>query len=192
MLLLLSAPLFAVAAWRIKRDSPGPVFFVQERLGKNMDSFLLYKFRTMRVGTDPTPHREYLEQIMSPGAVPLAENGNLYKLERSDVVTAAGSWLRRTSLDELPQLLKSSGGRCHSLDHGRASVRDRAVQPHHFDRFLVPAGMTGLWQVSARAHATFKEALDLDAAYARSWSLRFDLSLLARTPWAIVRGGETR
>ena len=193
MLLLLSAPLFAVAAWRIKRDSPGPVFFVQERLGKNMDPFLLYKFRTMRVGTDPTPHREYLQQIMSPGAVPLAENGNLYKLERSDVVTAAGSWLRRTSLDELPQLLNVIRGEM-SLVGPRPCIpyETELFEPHHFDRFLVPAGMTGLWQVSARAHATFKEALDLDAAYARSWSLRFDLSLLARTPWAIVRGGETK
>ena len=64
-------------------------------------------------------------------------------------------------------------------------------EAHHFDRFLVPAGMTGLWQVAARAHATFKEALDLDAAYARNWSFRLDLSLLARTPAVIVRTKET-
>ena len=64
-------------------------------------------------------------------------------------------------------------------------------EPHHFDRFLVPAGMTGLWQVAARAHATFKEALDLDAAYARNWSFGLDLWLLARTPGAVVRSRET-
>ncbi len=64
-------------------------------------------------------------------------------------------------------------------------------EPHHFDRFLVPAGMTGLWQVAARAHATFKEALDLDAAYARNWSLRLDLWLLARTPPTLFRGKGT-
>jgi lipopolysaccharide/colanic/teichoic acid biosynthesis glycosyltransferase len=65
------------------------------------------------------------------------------------------------------------------------------LEPHHLDRFLVPAGMTGLWQVAARAHSSFREALDLDAAYARDWSLGLDLSLLARTPGALVRGRET-
>jgi exopolysaccharide biosynthesis polyprenyl glycosylphosphotransferase len=193
VLIILSSPVFAIAAWRIKRDSAGPVLFAQERLGRNMEPFTVYKFRTMRVGTDPTPHREYLRQIMSPGAVPLAENGNLYKLERSDVVTGIGSWLRRTSLDELPQLINVIRGEM-SLVGPRPCIpyETELFEPHHFDRFLVPAGMTGLWQVSARAHATFKEALDLDAAYARSWSLRFDLRILARTPWAIVRGGETK
>lgn len=190
--LVVTAPLLAIAAWRIKRDSPGPVLFRQERVGKNMEPFTLYKFRTMRVGTDPEPHREFLREIMDPGAVPSAENANLYKLERRADVTRVGSWLRRTSLDELPQLLNVVRGEM-SLVGPRPCIayEMELYEPHHFDRFLVPAGMTGLWQVAARAHATFKEALDLDAAYARNWTLRLDLRLLARTPWVIVRGRET-
>jgi exopolysaccharide biosynthesis polyprenyl glycosylphosphotransferase len=192
LLLILVAPLFAAAAWRIKRDSPGPVLFAQERLGKNMEPFTVYKFRTMRVDTDPEPHREYLQSIMTSGAVPLAESGNLYKLERPDAVTSVGAWLRRTSLDELPQLINVIRGEM-SLVGPRPCIpyETELFEPHHFDRFLVPAGMTGLWQVSARAHATFKEALDLDAAYARSWSLRLDLRLLLRTPYVMVRSRET-
>ena len=191
-ILILASPLLAVVAWRIRRDSPGPVFFRQERLGKSMEPFMVYKFRTMRVDTDPEPHREYLRAIMDPGAVPAAENANLYKLERPDDVTRVGSWLRRTSFDELPQLLNVIRGEM-SLVGPRPCIayETELFEPHHFDRFLVPAGMTGLWQVAARAHATFKEALDLDAAYARNWSLRLDLRLLARTPWVIVRGRET-
>jgi len=191
-ILVISAPLFAFAAWRIRRDSPGSVFFRQERLGKDMEPFTVIKFRTMNVGTDPAPHREYLQAIMNPGAVPSSENGNLYKLNRADAVTSVGAWLRRTSLDELPQLLNVIRGEM-SLVGPRPclSYETELFEPHHFDRFLVPAGMTGLWQVAARAHSTFKEALDLDAAYARHWSLGLDLRLLARTPWVMVRGKET-
>jgi lipopolysaccharide/colanic/teichoic acid biosynthesis glycosyltransferase len=192
-ILVVTSPIFAFAAWRIKRDSAGPVFFRQERLGEDMETFTVLKFRTMTVGTDPAPHREYLKAIMDPSAVPTSANGYLYKLDRPDAVTGPGSWLRRTSLDELPQLLNVIRGDM-SLVGPRPCLAYEAelFEPHHFDRFLVPAGMTGLWQVAARAHATFKEALDLDAAYARNWSLGLDLRLLARTPWVMVRSRETR
>jgi lipopolysaccharide/colanic/teichoic acid biosynthesis glycosyltransferase len=127
---------------------------------------------------------------MDVSALP-AEN-NLYKLSRPSDVTPAGGWLRRTSLDELPQLINVLRGEM-SLVGPRPCIpyETEMYEPHHFDRFLVPAGMTGLWQVAARAHATFKEALELDAAYARNWSLRLDLWLLARTPPVLVRRRET-
>jgi lipopolysaccharide/colanic/teichoic acid biosynthesis glycosyltransferase len=100
--------------------------------------------------------------------------------------------LRRTSLDELPQLINVIRGEM-SLVGPRPCIayETELFEPHHFDRFLVPAGMTGLWQVAARARATFKEALDLDAAYARSWSLGLDASLLLRTPRALLRDKAT-
>jgi exopolysaccharide biosynthesis polyprenyl glycosylphosphotransferase len=179
--LLLTAPLFAYIAWRIKRDSPGPVFFRQKRLGQNQREFTALKFRTMKVDADASAHREYIEQTMDPRIAPAA-NG-LYKLQRDDAVTPVGRWLRRTSLDELPQLINVLRGDM-SLVGPRPCIDYETAHflPHHFDRFLVPAGLTGLWQVTARAHATFKEALDMDVAYARGWSLGLDLRLLARTP----------
>jgi exopolysaccharide biosynthesis polyprenyl glycosylphosphotransferase len=188
--LILVAPLFALIAWRIKSDSSGPILFRQERLGEGQRPFVLLKFRTMSVNTDAELHREYVRGIMDVSALP-AEN-NLYKLSRPSDVTPAGGWLRRTSLDELPQLINVLRGEM-SLVGPRPCIpyETEMYEPHHFDRFLVPAGMTGLWQVAARAHATFKEALELDAAYARNWSLRLDLWLLARTPPVLVRRRET-
>jgi len=190
IVLLVSLPFFAWVAFRIKRDSPGPVFFRQVRLGQGQRTFTLFKFRTMTIDADDGPHREYIRQIMDAGASP-AENG-LYKLERHEDVTRVGRWLRRTSLDELPQLINVIRGEM-SLVGPRPCIpyETELFEPHHFDRFLVPAGMTGLWQVSARARATLKEALDLDAAYARNWTLGLDLWLLARTPLTLFRGGAT-
>jgi exopolysaccharide biosynthesis polyprenyl glycosylphosphotransferase len=190
VLLALTAPLLLVIAWLIRRDSPGPVLFRQTRLGMDMEQFTLLKFRTMREGTDDAPHREYLEQIMSVDALPVGNN--LYKLDRSGEVTRTGRWLRRTSLDELPQLLNVLRGDM-SLVGPRPSIpyELELCAPHHLERFAVPAGLTGLWQVEARAHSTFREALDLDAAYARGWSLGLDLRLLLRTPLLMFRKRET-
>jgi exopolysaccharide biosynthesis polyprenyl glycosylphosphotransferase len=188
--LLVSAPLLAWIAWRIKRDSPGPVLFRQVRLGEAQRQFTMLKFRTMTVGTNDAPHRAYIREIMDTAAVPVSNN--LYKLERADDVTRVGAWLRRTSLDELPQLINVIRGDM-SLVGPRPCIpyEVELFEPHHLDRFTVPAGMTGLWQVTARARATFKEALDLDAAYAQSWSLRLDASLLARTALALIRDKAT-
>lgn len=188
--LLVTAPLLAVVAVLIKRDSPGPAFFRQTRLGKDMREFTLLKFRTMRVDADDSPHREFIASTMSASASPSASG--LYKLERRDTVTGVGRWLRKTSLDELPQLVNVLRGDM-SLVGPRPclSYETEHFAPHHFDRFLVPAGITGLWQVSARAHSTFGEALDLDVLYAHSWSFGLDLSLLARTPLQLLRSDAT-
>ena len=184
------SPLFLYIAWSVRRSSPGEVFFRQERLGENMKPFELLKFRTMEVDTDDAPHREYMRSIMDTSQTPAANN--LYKLDRGDAVTDVGAWLRRTSLDELPQLINVLRGDM-SLVGPRPCMayESELFEPHHFDRFLVPAGMTGLWQVTARARTTFKEALDLDAAYARDWSLRLDLKLMMRTPVAVFRARGT-
>jgi exopolysaccharide biosynthesis polyprenyl glycosylphosphotransferase len=189
-LIVLTAPLMGVIALLIRRDSPGPVLFRQTRLGYDMREFTFLKFRTMRTGTDEGPHREYLRTIMSPSATP--EPSNLYKLDRSDDVTRVGRWLRKTSLDELPQLFNVFWGDM-SLVGPRPTIpyELELYAQHHFERFLVPAGLTGLWQVEARAHSTFGEALDLDVAYARSWSLGLDLRLLLRTPKLMLRRKET-
>ena len=188
--LLITAPLFAVVAVLIRLDSDGPVFFRQTRLGLEMREFSVLKFRTMRIDTDVEVHRAYIERTMSPTAAPNA-NG-IYKLDRSDSVTRVGRWLRKTSLDELPQLVNVLRGEM-SLVGPRPCIgyETRGFSPHHFERFLVPAGLTGLWQVTARAHSTFGEALDMDVAYARGWSLGLDLRLLCRTPIQLLRSRGT-
>ena len=135
-----TAPLFAFIALRIKLDSPGPVFFRQTRLGPRHARVHLLKFRTMTVDTDAAEHRAYIRETMTAAAAPRA-NG-LYKLDRSGSVTRVGRWLRRTSLDELPQLINVLRGDM-SLVGPRPvpRVRDASTsQPHHFERFLVPAG----------------------------------------------------
>jgi len=188
--LFLTAPLFAFIAFRIKRDSPGPVFFRQERLGLNTKPFTVLKFRTMRCDIDDQEHRDYIRATMTADAVPLA-NG-VYKLNRDNVVTPFGQWLRKTSLDELPQLLNVLRGEM-SLVGPRPCIEYETeyFAPHHFERFLVRPGLTGLWQVVARAHSTFGEALDMDVAYVRGWSLWLDVTLLCRTPLQLLRGGST-
>jgi exopolysaccharide biosynthesis polyprenyl glycosylphosphotransferase len=188
--LLVTAPLFALFAVLIKRESEGPVFFRQRRLGYDMREFTALKFRTMHVSVDDRPHREYIRQTMSSDAE-VGQNG-IYKLQRDDAVTSVGRWLRKTSLDELPQLINVLRGDM-SLVGPRPCLSYEVdhFAPHHFDRFLVPAGLTGLWQVRARGRSTFGEALDMDVMYARGWSLGLDFKLLCLTPLQLVRGRAT-
>jgi len=151
----------------------------------NSRPFDMLKFRTMHADTDAAAHREYIEMAMDRGLAP-NDNG-LYKLDRNDSVTHAGRWLRRTSLDELPQLFNVFRGDM-SLVGPRPCLayETEFFEPHHFERFLVPQGITGLWQVEGRGLMTPREALDLDVAYARDWSLRLDVSLIVRTFWQVV------
>ena len=184
--LIALAPLFAYIALRIRLDSDGPVFFRQTRLGTNMKEFTALKFRTMKVDTDQSVHRAAVRLSSSGGADP--ERAGMYKLERSDAVTGFGRGLRRTSLDELPQLINVLRGDM-SLVGPRPCIpyETENFEPHHLERFAMPQGITGLWQVTARANCTFLEALDMDVAYVRGWSLGLDLRLLLRTPLQLLR-----
>jgi exopolysaccharide biosynthesis polyprenyl glycosylphosphotransferase len=184
--LILTAPLFAFVALRIRLDSPGPVLFRQTRLGREMHEFTALKFRTMKVDTDNSAHRDYIAEIMSASAE--AGANGLYKLDRSDSVTGFGRWLRKTSLDELPQLWNVLRGDM-SLVGPRPCIPYEVehFRPHQLERFQMPQGITGLWQVTARANSTFGEALDMDVAYVRGWSLGLDLRLLLRTPFELLR-----
>ncbi len=185
-LLLVTSPVFLIAAIKIKFESPGPIFFRQTRLGLNQHPFTALKFRTMKVGTDTLEHREYIKNTMTANAQ-INANGT-YKLDRAADVTPFGRLLRKTSLDELPQMINVLRGEM-SLVGPRPCIdyETEFFQPHHFDRFLVPQGITGLWQVTARANSTFGEALEMDVAYVRGWSLGLDLRLLFRTPFALLR-----
>ena len=158
----------------------------QKRLGLNMREFTALKFRSMWSDTDASEHRAYIEQTMNSSAQ-LGENG-LYKLDREQAVTPFGQWLRKTSLDELPQLVNVLRGDM-SLVGPRPCIpyEVKNFQPQHFERFLLPAGLTGLWQVTARAYSSFGEALDMDVAYVRGWSFGLDLRLICRTPLQVLR-----
>jgi exopolysaccharide biosynthesis polyprenyl glycosylphosphotransferase len=184
--LLLTAPLWGYLAWRIRRDSPGPVLFRQTRLGLGMRPFTALKFRTMKVGTRDDEHRAYISRTMTASAT--AGSNGMFKLDRDDAVTPVGRWLRKTSLDELPQLLNVLRGDM-SLVGPRPCLayETEHFEGHHFERFNLPPGITGLWQVTARANSTFGEALEMDVAYVHGWSLGLDLRLLFRTPLALLR-----
>ena len=116
--LVVLAPLFVWAAWRIPRETPGPMFFRQTRLSSNMREFTMLKFRTMKVDTDESLHHDYIDHAMNGDGSQTVDAGELYKVDRGDVVTPTGRWLRRTSLDELPQLVNVLRGEM-SLVSGR-------------------------------------------------------------------------
>jgi exopolysaccharide biosynthesis polyprenyl glycosylphosphotransferase len=183
--LAMLSPLLAYIAIRIKRDSQGPVFFRQTRLGRNQREFEALKFRSMRPDADTSVHQKLIADLMNADST-ATENG-AFKLVDDPRVTKIGAWLRKTSLDELPQLINVFKGDMSLVGPRPCIPYERDMfEPHHFDRFLVPAGITGLWQVTARARSTFREALDMDVAYARGWSLSLDLRLLCRTPWQVL------
>jgi lipopolysaccharide/colanic/teichoic acid biosynthesis glycosyltransferase len=145
----------------------------------------------MYADTSPDAHRDYIRRVMDTQVS--SETGGVYKLERDDAVTRVGRWLRKTSLDELPQLINVLRGDM-SLVGPRPCIpyETEHFEPHHFERFSVPAGITGLWQVKARARTPFAEALEMDVLYARSWSFGFDVLLLLQTPVQVFRPRATR
>ncbi len=190
--LLVLAPLMIVIALSIKLSSPGPMLFRQVRVGKDRRSFVMLKFRTMTHDNDDSAHREYVSRLLTEEAPPDGGSPGLYKLANDPRVTTVGRWLRKTSLDELPQLVNVLRGDM-SLVGPRPCIPYEVEHfaPHHLERFAVPAGLTGLWQVTARAHSTFREALDMDVAYARAACVSLDLRLLFRTPLQMVRQRQT-
>jgi lipopolysaccharide/colanic/teichoic acid biosynthesis glycosyltransferase len=192
--LIVLAPLLAVLALAVRFTSPGPVIFSQRRLGRDERPFTMYKFRSMTAGNSDAIHRAYVSRMLTagqtagPAAGQAAEPG-LFKLEHDPRVTRLGAWLRRTSLDELPQLVNVIRGDM-SLVGPRPVL---AWEAELFSdaaraRFRTRPGLTGLWQVSGRARLSMPQALELDVEYVRRQSLWLDLTILARTLPAMRRG----
>ena len=178
-ILTLTAPLFAFVAWRIRRYDGAPVFFRHERIGRNGVPFGCWKFRTMGVNAD-----ELLAQLLAERGV----DGAIFaKLKDDPRITPPGRWLRRLSLDELPQLFNVLVGHM-SLVGPRPQV---AAEVAEYDetmarRLHVKPGMTGLWQVSGRSDLPLQDAIRLDTYYVENWSMLRDLSILFRTPLAVL------
>jgi len=180
--LILLSPLLVVAAVIVRLTSPGPALFRQTRLGRGQQPFVLYKFRTMYAGSSDDVHRQYVVQLLTLDQPPTGGRRGLYKLEDDARITKVGRLLRRTSIDELPQLFNVIRGEM-SLVGPRPALpwESELIGPEHARRFLVSPGLTGLWQVSGRNSLTMKEGLDLDIEYVDRRSFGLDLAILART-----------
>ncbi|MER5757101.1 exopolysaccharide biosynthesis polyprenyl glycosylphosphotransferase [Streptomyces sp. NPDC002088] len=178
--LLVLAPVLLVVAAAVKLSSRGPVLYLHERIGRAGRPFVMWKFRTMRVGAD----RQKAE---------LAQNnehdGPMFKMRRDPRVTRVGHWLRRASLDELPQLVNVLKGDM-SLVGPRPPLADEVAHytPVEWRRLSVRPGMTGLWQISGRSDLSWDETVQLDLSYVDNWSITSDVDVMARTFRAVVDG----
>ena len=186
-LLVLFAPLFALIALAVRLDDGAPMIFRQLRLGENGRPFTMYKFRTMRVGSDRDVAEAQVRRHMS-GAVEGELDGKpVYKLWPDPRHTRVGAYLRRWSLDELPQLYNVLKGDM-TLVGFRPPIPSEVEQypQWYFDRFAVKPGITGLWQVSGRNERTYEEMVVFDLEYQTRRSLRLDFELILRTPLVVL------
>jgi lipopolysaccharide/colanic/teichoic acid biosynthesis glycosyltransferase len=192
VMLILCAPLFLAIALAIKLTSKGPVLFKQERVGQQGLRFPFLKFRSMKCGSNPRIHREYVQRFIAGEVAPGSTEDNqkaVYKIQDDPRVTRIGKFLRKTSLDELPQLINVLKGEM-SLVGPRPPIpyEVAAYQSWHRRRMLVKPGITGLWQVDGRSRTTFDDMVRLDLRYARTWSPWLDFKILLRTPRAMFSG----
>ncbi len=180
--LILAAPLLLAVAAMIRLTSPGPALFRQARLGRDRRPFVLCKFRTMYSGCPDDVHREYVRKLLTDSRPPAGGREGVFKLDGDARITRVGRLLRRTSIDELPQLLNVIRGDMSLVGPRPALAWEAEMFGAGYDRrFAVPPGLTGLWQVSGRNALTMKQGLDLDLEYVGRQSLALDLWILART-----------
>jgi lipopolysaccharide/colanic/teichoic acid biosynthesis glycosyltransferase len=180
--LIFLSPLLLVIAATVRLESPGPGLFKQQRVGRSLKPFTIYKFRTMTAGASHDRHREFVQSLIA-GAQPEHVDGNpRFKLASDDRITRLGRFLRRSSLDELPQLWNVLRGDM-SLVGPRPPIPYEVERypSHWFRRFEVKPGITGLWQVNGRCELTLEEMIDLDVAYVERRSLRLNLWILMCT-----------
>jgi lipopolysaccharide/colanic/teichoic acid biosynthesis glycosyltransferase len=193
LMLVLCAPLLMMIALAIKASSKGPVLFRQQRVGQYGRYFTFLKFRSMYTDSDSSVHVEYATKLITGELEHISPKGNgrvTYKLTNDNRITRVGRFLRRTSLDELPQLVNVLKGDMSLVGPRPAMPYELAVyQTWHRRRVLeVKPGITGLWQITGRSTVRFDEMVRLDLQYATSWSPWLDLKILMRTPRAVIGG----
>jgi lipopolysaccharide/colanic/teichoic acid biosynthesis glycosyltransferase len=180
-------PAFAIIALLVKLTSNGPVLFCQKRVGRYGKEFQFYKFRTMSADSDPRIHQEYVTKLI---AGDISRSTGIYKLVNDPRITPLGRFLRKTSLDELPQFF-------NVLKNDMSLVGPRPPLPYEFERYQtwhkrrvleLKPGLTGLWQVEGRSRTTFDEMVRMDLRYAIQQSFWFDLKILLQTPSAMFSG----
>lgn len=181
------SPVMAAVALAVRIDSRGPTIYRQSRIGLGGREFLVNKFRSMRANADSAKHRDYVRTLIARDGGPEETHAGLYKLAVDDRITPVGRFIRKWSLDELPQLWNVVRGEM-------SIVGPRPVIPYEVDcypdwyhlRFTVKPGLTGLWQVSGRNERSYDEMVRLDVEYAQTRTLRMDVSILARTVWVVL------
>ena len=179
-------PLFLLVSALVKLSSKGPILFKQERIGQFGRPFTFLKFRSMHANNDPKIHQEFMKRVISGDH----EKGS--KMENDPRITRLGRFLRKSSLDELPQFFSVLKGDM-SLVGPRPPLAYECQEYDiwHRRRVLeVKPGITGLWQVTGRSRLRFDEMVRLDLQYVRTWSLWLDLKIMLKTPIAIIRGGD--
>ncbi|MGA2357387.1 MAG: sugar transferase [Terriglobales bacterium] len=192
-LLVMLSPVFLVIAAAIKLTSRGPVLFRQKRIGEHGTPFTFLKFRSMHINNDASEHKEYVRQLIAGQAEKKSANGNglgVFKLTDDPRITPVGRILRRSSLDELPQLINVLRGEM-SLVGPRPPVpyEVEAYATWHLRRLLeAKPGITGLWQVHGRSRVEFNDMVRLDLRYARNCSPWLDMKILLQTPKAVIGG----
>jgi lipopolysaccharide/colanic/teichoic acid biosynthesis glycosyltransferase len=185
--LVVGAPLFLLIAAVIKLTTPGPVFFKQTRLGQFGTEFTFLKFRSMYVNNNPAIHREYVDKLIEKK---IEDSAGIYKIKNDPRVTRIGRFLRKSSLDELPQFINVLKGEM-------SLVGPRPPIPYEFEKYLpwhrqriigAKPGITGEWQVHGRSRTTFDEMIRMDLRYVRNQSVWLDLKILLKTPLAVLSG----
>lgn len=181
VLLIVASPIMLLVALVIKLTSPGPVFFAQDRVGLNKRRFKMYKFRTMVV--DAEQRQEELETLNEA-------DGPVFKMKNDPRITRPGAWLRKTSLDELPQLFNVLQGDLSLVGPRPLPERDfQRFDQHWFNRrFSVKPGITCIWQISGRSETSFDKWIVQDLEYIEKWSLGLDLKILFKTVPTVFRG----
>lgn len=188
LFLAIFSPLLLICAVLVRFSSPGPILFRQRRVGLSGQEFNFLKFRSMYADADHTPHRDYVTTVIEGNAAQhVAGSRPIYKLTGDPRVTRIGRWLRRLSLDELPQLWNVLVGDMslvgprppipYELDH---------YLPRHLQRLAAKPGITGLWQVSGRSGTTFEDMVRLDLQYIARASIWLDVVILFKTVPAVL------
>jgi lipopolysaccharide/colanic/teichoic acid biosynthesis glycosyltransferase len=189
-LLAVLAPAFVAIAVAVKVTSRGPVFFRQQRIGEAGRPFTMLKFRTMQVNADPAIHQQYVTAFINNGAEAAVPGSGVFKIVDDPRVTSIGHFLRRSSLDELPQFWNVLVGEMSLVGPRPPLPYEVAKYKRWHRRRVLEArpGVTGLWQVTGRSRTTFDEMVRLDLRYARNPSVLTDIKILLATPRAVVTG----
>jgi lipopolysaccharide/colanic/teichoic acid biosynthesis glycosyltransferase len=186
---LASSPLWLAIALAVRIDSPGPVLFRQERIGLGGRPFTVLKFRSMHVHADEDAHRRYVSRLMGRRRAP--EPDTWVPIANDERVTRIGRFLRRTHLDELPQLVNVLRGEM-SLVGPRPPIpyEVELYEPWHLRRLAVLPGLTGLWQANGWGRLSFDQGVRLDLEYVERRSFGLDLRILGRTAWQVITGRQ--
>lgn len=181
VLLALISPLLLVLGILVKRSSPGPVFFIQKRTGYRGRTFGMFKFRTMVANAEAL--KDSVRHLNKHGADAID-----FKIDKDPRVTRIGSLLRRTSLDELPNLINVVTGDMRLVGPRPTSFNAYRYKDNHLARLSIYPGMTGLWQISGRSDIDFDQRVELDLSYINEQSLMLDLKILFKTPFKVFSG----